>query len=80
MRNLTENRELSELKGALESLFSQYGKIIDIKLKKNIRHRGQAFISFEQQDQATKVLQSCQGFLLFEKPMVEYIHLGCSIR
>jgi RNA recognition motif-containing protein len=39
VRNLNEQMNHSKLKIALENLFSSYGKILDIKLKRNIKHR-----------------------------------------
>ena len=53
----------------LRTLFSSYGKIIDVKLKRNLRHRGQAFVSFETVEHATKAMNEVNGFPLFDRPM-----------
>ena len=54
---------------ALESLFSTVGKVLDIKAKRNIPHRGQAFISFATQESADKVMKELQGYDLFGKKL-----------
>jgi U2 small nuclear ribonucleoprotein B'' len=54
---------------ALETLFSSFGKILDIKAKRNIPHRGQAFISYATQELADKVKNELQGYELFGKKL-----------
>ena len=56
-----------EMIKALESLFSSYGRILDVKAKRNIPHRGQAFISYSSQEIADKVMKEFQGYDLFGK-------------
>jgi U2 small nuclear ribonucleoprotein B'' len=53
----------------LSTLFSQYGNIIDIVAKKNLRARGQAFIVFDESSAAEKAIQEIQGFEIYDKPM-----------
>ncbi|KAI8913295.1 hypothetical protein EDD86DRAFT_187715 [Gorgonomyces haynaldii] len=73
VRNISEKPKLKEVEQQLKDLFSQYGSVVDIKVKRNIRHRGQAFVSFETVEQATKALQHTNGHFLFEKPIdVQY--------
>lgn len=69
IRNLNEKIKLEKLKKALETIFGQFGKILDIRLKRNIRLRGQAFVSFDSVAAATEAMEKSQGFPLFEKPM-----------
>lgn len=69
VRNLNEKLKPSVISEALLTIFSQFGKVIDIKYKKHIRHRGQAFVSFETSEIATEAMIKSQGFPLFEKPM-----------
>lgn len=54
---------------ALEALFSSFGKILDIKAKRNIPHRGQAFVSYPTQELADKVMKELQGYDLFGKKL-----------
>jgi RNA recognition motif-containing protein len=53
----------------LTELFSEYGEIIDIVAKKNLKAKGQAFIVFENVESAQKAIEEVQGFELFGKPM-----------
>ncbi|KAL4474152.1 hypothetical protein ABPG72_002877 [Tetrahymena utriculariae] len=48
INNLNERISIDDLKQELFKLFSEYGSILEIKAKKNIRMRGQAFVVFEQ--------------------------------
>ena len=57
------------LESALRTVFSEYGTILNIKVKRNVRMRGQAFITFDNIESATKALE-VKGFPLFGKPLV----------
>ncbi|RPB29384.1 small nuclear ribonucleo protein U [Terfezia boudieri ATCC MYA-4762] len=70
IRNLEESIAIPLLKTTLQSIFAQYGTIIDIVAKKNLRAKGQAFIVFDTTEAAEKAIREVQGFSLFEKPMV----------
>ena len=50
-------------------MFSEYGEIIEIVAKTNLKAKGQAFIVFETVESAQKAIEEIQGFELFEKPM-----------
>ncbi len=70
MKNLEESIKIDPLKEALTEIFSEYGNIIDIVAKKNIKAKGQAFIVFDDAEAAERAITEVQGFELFEKPMV----------
>lgn len=70
MKNLEEAIKIDPLKEALTEVFSEYGNIIDIVAKKNLKARGQAFIVFDDTEAAERAIKEVQGFELFEKPMV----------
>lgn len=57
------------MKEALQELFSEYGEIIDIVAKTNLKAKGQAFIVFDSIESAQKAIDEVQGFELFDKPM-----------
>ena len=57
------------MKEALTEIFSEYGTIIDIVAKTNLRAKGQAFIVFDDTEAAQRAIQEVQGFELFDKPM-----------
>ena len=53
----------------MTELFAEYGEIIDIVAKTNLKAKGQAFIVFDSVASAQKAIDEVQGFELFEKPM-----------
>ena len=69
VRNLEESIKIEQLKEALSEIFSEYGEIVDIVAKKNLKAKGQAFIVFDSIDSAQKAIDEVQGFELFDKPM-----------
>lgn len=70
MKNLEERIKIDQLKEALSEIFSEYGNIIDLVAKKNLKAKGQAFIVFDDVDAAQRAIEEVQGFELFDKPMV----------
>ncbi|OTB14144.1 hypothetical protein K445DRAFT_319333 [Daldinia sp. EC12] len=69
VRNLEERVKPELLKEALSAVFSEYGNIIDIVAKRNLKAKGQAFIVFDRPESALQAVEEVQGFELFEKPM-----------
>lgn len=52
---------------SLRELFSEYGNILDIVAKTNLKAKGQAFIVFDNVESAKKAIEEVQGFELFGK-------------
>ncbi|KAK0672663.1 putative small nuclear ribonucleoprotein [Cercophora samala] len=69
VRNLEERVKPEPLKEALNAIFSEYGNIIDIVVKTNLKAKGQAFVVFDKPESAAAAIEEVQGFELFEKPM-----------
>lgn len=69
MRNLEERVKPEQLKTALAEIFSEYGNILDIVAKRNLKAKGQAFVVFESVESASNAIEEIQGFELFDKPM-----------
>jgi hypothetical protein len=69
VRNLEERVKPEPLREALHAIFSEYGNVIDIVAKTNLKAKGQAFIVFDSPDSARQAVEEVQGFELFEKPM-----------
>lgn len=62
------------LKETLHNLFKPYRPLPTLTAHRNIRMRGQAFISFQTKEQAEKARKDVMGFPLYGKPMVsEYL-------
>lgn len=68
-RNLEERIKLPALTEALTEIFSEYGTILEIVAKANLRAKGQAFIVFDNPDSAAKAIEEINGFELFGKEM-----------
>jgi RNA recognition motif-containing protein len=69
VQNLEERAKVHQIKEALSQVFSEYGNVIDIVAKTNLRAKGQAFIVFDKPESAQAALEDAQGFELFDKPM-----------
>ncbi|KXX77127.1 U2 small nuclear ribonucleoprotein B'' [Madurella mycetomatis] len=69
VRNLEERVKPEPLKQALRTIFSEYGNVIDIVAKTNLKAKGQAFVVFDNPESALAAIDEVQGFELFEKPM-----------
>ncbi|KAH6668563.1 RNA recognition domain-containing protein [Plectosphaerella plurivora] len=69
VRNLEERVKIETLKEALHELFSEFGTIVEIIAKTNLRAKGQAFIVFEKPEEAAAAVDEVHGFEFFGKPM-----------
>ncbi|KAI9731318.1 MAG: hypothetical protein M1834_005221 [Cirrosporium novae-zelandiae] len=69
VKNLEERIKIPDLIESLTEIFSEYGTIIDVVAKRNLKAKGQAFIVFEDHASAQKAIEDIQGFELFDKPM-----------
>lgn len=66
---MEESIKPDQLIEALKEIFSEYGNVIDLVAKKNLKAKGQAFVVFEDTEAATRAIEEVQGFELYEKPM-----------
>lgn len=69
INNLNEKIKLEELKKSLRAVFSQFGKILEVLAFKTLKHKGQAWVVFEEVSPATNALRQMQGFPFYDKPM-----------
>lgn len=69
MSNLEERVKVETLVESLRALFSEFGQVIDIVAKKNLKAKGQAFVVFDDPQSAQDAVEEIQGFQLFDKPM-----------
>lgn len=53
--------------------------MLDIVAHKNVRMRGQAFLSFGDKKAAAKAVEEVKGFPLYGKPMVSRASWRCAI-
>ena len=54
---------------ALRTIFSQFGNVVDIVVKQNLKAKGQAFVVFEKPESAQEAISEVHGFELFGKPL-----------
>ena len=69
VRNLHDRVKINEMETALRTLFEEYGTIVDVVAKTNLKAKGQAFVVFDNQQSAAKAIEDIDGFTLFGKPM-----------
>jgi len=69
VNNVCEKIKIPALVIELKAIFNQFGPIVEIQAKKNLKMRGQAFIVFENVEDAAKAVQSMQGFPFHSKKM-----------
>lgn len=70
IQNLNERARLKDLKKDLMDLFSPFGHIHNIIVKRSLKMKGQAFVVYDNVETATKALSAMQGHSLYRKPMV----------
>lgn len=70
IKNLNDQVQKDELRAQLYSLFTTYGKIIDVVASKSAKMRGQAFLVFADLAGATTAMRACEGMMFYDKPMV----------
>lgn len=74
IQNLNESIKIDVMKETLKALFANYGDVLNVTAHRNLRMRGQAFVSFESKDIARKAQREVDRFPLYGKPMV-----GCAL-
>ena len=70
VKNLEERIKIDQMKEALSEIFSEYGNVVDLVAKTNLKAKGQAFVVFDDTESAERAIKEVQGFELFEKPML----------
>lgn len=69
VRNLEERVKNEPLKETLHTIFSEFGNVIDIVAKTNLKAKGQAFIVYDNPEAARVAIEETDGFDLFGKPI-----------
>ncbi|KAG2395300.1 hypothetical protein LR48_Vigan10g159400 [Vigna angularis] len=69
INNLNEKIKIDELKKSLNAVFTQFGKILEVLAFKTLKHKGQAWVVFEEVSSASNALRQMQGFPFYDKPM-----------
>lgn len=69
VNNLNEKVSLNKLKAVLNLLFGRYGKVIQITAHRNLKMKGQAFVTYADPKSSDKALRKLQGRPVFKKPI-----------
>ena len=69
INNLNEKIKKDEMQHSLFHLFSLYGDILEITVKRNLKMKGQAFVVFSNPDSAAKAMHDLHNYLFFDKKM-----------
>ncbi|CAI6087676.1 hypothetical protein V2G26_009973 [Clonostachys chloroleuca] len=69
VQNLEERVKPDALTYALRAIFEEFGNVVDIVAKKNLKAKGQAFVVFDDPQSAQTAIEEVQGFPLFDKPL-----------
>ncbi|RKP23682.1 hypothetical protein SYNPS1DRAFT_24247 [Syncephalis pseudoplumigaleata] len=67
--NLNIQVKKDEMKRALYTLFTAYGRIVDIVHQRSDRMRGVAFVIFRDIQSATTALRGLNGFMFYDRPL-----------
>ena len=54
---------------SLRAIFEEFGNVVDIVAKQNLKAKGQAFVVFDEPQSAKQAVEEVHGFELFSKPM-----------
>jgi len=60
------------MKQTLRALFGHYGEVLDVVAHRNLRMRGQAFVSFASVESAKKAQKEANRFPLYSKALVRF--------
>ncbi|ODV79219.1 uncharacterized protein CANTADRAFT_250583 [Suhomyces tanzawaensis NRRL Y-17324] len=69
VNNLNDRVSTTKLKDALSQLFEKYGKIVQITAHSNLKMKGQAFITFENNEASSLAQKELDSHELFSKKM-----------
>ncbi|KAJ4155383.1 hypothetical protein LMH87_000631 [Akanthomyces muscarius] len=69
IQNLEERVKPKPLTEALRTIFSEFGQVIDVVVKTNLKAKGQAFVVLDSPAGAQEAVDEINGFPLFDKPM-----------
>ncbi|KAH0876323.1 hypothetical protein HID58_073685, partial [Brassica napus] len=59
----------AELKKSLNAVFSRFGKIVEVLAFKTLKHKGQAWVVFDNPEPASNAISKMNGFPFYNKPM-----------
>jgi len=69
VKRISEKMRLGSMKKSIFAHFAQFGQILEIRINRDIKRRGQAWVTYENVENASKAKQSLQGNYIFGTPI-----------
>lgn len=69
INNINDKVSLNKLKPVLSKLFGRYGEVIQITAHRNLKMKGQAFVTYSDRKGSERALRKLQGRPVFKKPI-----------
>lgn len=69
VRNLNEKVSVNTLRRLLTDVFAKFGDIVQITAHKNLKMKGQAFVTFANKQQSATAMEELQQYMLFDRPI-----------
>ncbi|KAG5032761.1 hypothetical protein JHK82_016331 [Glycine max] len=75
INNLNEKIKIDGmLLKSLNTVFTQFREILEVLAFKTLKHKGQAWVFFEDASSASNVVRQMQGFPFYDKLMITVFH------
>lgn len=69
INNMNEKVSLNKIQPVLARLFGRYGEVVSIAAHKNLRMKGQAFVTYKDPQSSKRAIRKLQGRPVFRKPI-----------
>lgn len=69
VNNINDTISKSKISYVLNRLFGRYGSVAEIRLRKSLKMKGQAFVTYKDKESCDKALAKLQGRPVFKKPI-----------
>lgn len=69
VNNINDLISRKKLAYVLNHLFSQFGAVAEVRIRKSLKMKGQAFVTYKEFDACQKAIEMLQGKSVFKKPI-----------
>lgn len=69
VNNINDLISRNKITYVLNHLFSQFGLVVEIRIRKSLKMKGQAFVTYQEQCSCEKAIEKLQGRSVFKKPI-----------
>ncbi|WPK26891.1 hypothetical protein PUMCH_004259 [Australozyma saopauloensis] len=75
--NINEAISKTKLSYVLNRIFGRYGEVVDVRVRRSLKMKGQAFVTYKDARSCEKALSKLQGRPVFKKPIhIVYAHFA----